>query len=70
MPHFATLTHASMAWDGPATAPKDAALDHSREFDKFLTGVEHRAFRIAQVALRDADDALDVVQDAMLKLVR
>jgi RNA polymerase sigma-70 factor (ECF subfamily) len=45
-------------------------LDHTKELDKFLAEVERRAFRIAQVSLRDADDALDVVQDAMLKLAR
>ncbi|MGA2707641.1 MAG: RNA polymerase sigma factor [Steroidobacteraceae bacterium] len=59
-----------MAWDGPAPAPEDAVLDQTRELDKFLAEVERRAFRIAQVSLRDADDALDVVQDAMLKLAR
>jgi RNA polymerase sigma-70 factor, ECF subfamily len=70
MPRFATLTHAWMAWDGPAPAPEDAVLDQTRELDKFLAEVERRAFRIAQISLRDADDALDVVQDAMLKLAR
>lgn len=59
-----------MAWDGPAPAPEEAVLDQTRELEKFLAEVERRAFRIAQVALRDADDALDVVQDAMLKLAR
>ncbi|MDE2304650.1 MAG: RNA polymerase sigma factor [Gammaproteobacteria bacterium] len=58
-----------MGWDGPAK-PGEAALDRTRELDKFLAGIERRAFRMAEVALRDADDALDVVQDAMLKLVR
>jgi len=70
MPRFATLSGAWMAWDGPAPAPEDAVLDQTRELDKFLAEVERRAFRIAQVSLRDADDALDVVQDAMLKLAR
>jgi RNA polymerase sigma-70 factor (ECF subfamily) len=70
MPRFATLSSAWMAWDGPAPAPEDAVLDQTRELDKFLAEVERRAFRIAQVSLRDADDALDVVQDAMLKLAR
>ena len=41
-----------------------------RELEKFLAEIERRAFRMAQVALRDPDDALDVVQDAMLKLAR
>jgi RNA polymerase sigma-70 factor (ECF subfamily) len=59
-----------MAWDGPAPAPEEAALDQTRELEKFLGEIERRAFRMAQVALRDPDDALDVVQDAMLKLAR
>jgi RNA polymerase sigma-70 factor (ECF subfamily) len=44
----------------------DAA--HARELDRFLASVEGRAFRIARLALRDADDAHDVVQVAMLRL--
>ncbi len=38
--------------------------------DKFLASVEKRAFQIARMALRDEDEALDIVQDAMLKLAR
>jgi RNA polymerase sigma-70 factor (ECF subfamily) len=41
-----------------------------RELDRFLAGVERRAFRIARLALRDADDAHDVVQGAMLRLAQ
>lgn len=36
--------------------------------DEFLAGVEYKAFRIAMYALREEQAALDVVQDAMLKL--
>jgi RNA polymerase sigma-70 factor (ECF subfamily) len=36
----------------------------------FLAEVERRAFRMAQIALRHDEDALDAVQDAMLQLVR
>ena len=32
--------------------------------------MERRAFRIAQLATRDRDEALDLVQDAMFKLVQ
>lgn len=42
----------------------------ARELDRFLAGAERRAFRIAQVALRDVDDAHDVVQTAMLSLAQ
>src|SRR6202161_3814246 len=70
MSSFATISHAWMVWDSPAPAREEAALDQTRELEKFLAEVERRAFRMAQVALRDPDDALDVVQDAMLKLAR
>jgi RNA polymerase sigma-70 factor (ECF subfamily) len=59
-----------MVWDGPAPAPEVAVLEYTRELEKFLAEIERRAFRMAQVALRDPDDAMDVVQDAMLKLAR
>jgi RNA polymerase sigma-70 factor (ECF subfamily) len=45
-------------------------LDAAVKLDRFLAGVERRAFRVAQLALRDRDDALDVVQGAMLRLAR
>jgi RNA polymerase sigma-70 factor (ECF subfamily) len=54
----------------PAKSPEEAVLDHSRELDRFLASVERRAFKIAQIAIRDIDDALDIVQDAMLQLAR
>ena len=38
--------------------------------DHFLAGVERRAFRMAQLATRDRDEALDIVQEAMFKLVQ
>ena len=37
--------------------------------DKFLRAVQSRAFRIAQIAMGNTADALDLVQDAMFKLV-
>ena len=37
--------------------------------DKFLHKVQSRAFRIAQIGTGNAEDALDLVQDAMFKLV-
>ncbi|MBK6402139.1 MAG: RNA polymerase sigma factor [Rhodocyclaceae bacterium] len=38
------------------------------ELADFLASVERRAFKQALFAVRDGDDALDIVQDAMLKL--
>ena len=70
MARFDTLSTAWTVWDNPAPAPEGAVLEYTRELEKFLADIERRAFRMAQVALRDADDALDVVQDAMLKLTR
>ncbi len=49
---------------------REGTLDHARELERFLKDVEKRAYRMAEIAVRDADDALDIVQDAMLQLVR
>lgn len=70
MPRFDILQFGWADLDGAVPALKGAVLEQTRELDSFLAGIERRAFRMAQVALRDPDDALDVVQDAMLKLAR
>lgn len=44
------------------------ALATQQQLSAFLAEVERRAFKHAMFAVRDEDAALDIVQDAMLKL--
>lgn len=73
MPESATL---APPYSMPAASHGDVDLSDShdnarcRTLGQFLAGVEVKAFRIAQAALRHEDDALDAVQDAMLQLAR
>jgi RNA polymerase sigma-70 factor (ECF subfamily) len=71
MDAFATLPAATARFLSPGTTdlPESTSTD-TRALDQFLASVERKAFRIAQIALRHEDDALDAVQDAMLRLVR
>jgi RNA polymerase sigma-70 factor (ECF subfamily) len=45
-------------------------LQRESQLNQFLADVERRALRIAEISVRDRDEALDLVQDAMIKLVR
>ncbi len=55
---------------GDAEVSTSSAQSRSRALNGFLAGIELKAFKIAQAALRHQDDALDAVQDAMLQLAR
>jgi RNA polymerase sigma-70 factor (ECF subfamily) len=49
---------------------RERALDSGAAIEAFLREVEGRAYRIAVLGIRDRDEAFDVVQDAMIRLVR
>ena len=66
-----------MSFEGPAThsaynrraSPRNLRkLASYQEISALLADVERRAFKQAMFAVRDEDAALDIVQDAMLKL--
>lgn len=61
------------ATDGSALLNKTVAnitQDNPLTLDQFLASVERRAYRMAMIATNSREDALDIVQDAMLRLAR
>ncbi len=44
--------------------------DAGAALDRFLRGVERRALRLAEIAVGDREEALEIVQESMLRLVR
>lgn len=66
----ATLPAATARANARGYCLSAAADPTGQALERFLAEVERRAYRMAQIALRHDDDALDAVQDAMLQLVR
>jgi RNA polymerase sigma-70 factor, ECF subfamily len=61
----------SIARDGFSKGLRSEHTLESRvAIEAFLRDVESRAFRIAVMNIRDRDEALDIVQDSMIRLVR
>ena len=61
----------SVAHDGYAKGRSgEDTLESRVAIEAFLREVETRAFRIALMNVRDRDEALDIVQDSMIRLVR
>jgi len=54
---------------GTSLDPQIQAPAPPASLDAFLAGVGARAFRFAEAGLRHREDALDAVQDAMVKLL-
>lgn len=74
MEHEDANTDAAESTVNAALALAGTSLDDVREvpanMDAFLAGIERRAWRMAEIHLGNREDALDAVQDAMLRLVR
>lgn len=55
--------------DEPREDAVAAIAEAPASLDAFLAGIGARAFRFAELALRQRDDALDAVQDAMTRML-
>jgi RNA polymerase sigma factor (sigma-70 family) len=58
-----------VASTAPVAGRPHAASIEPASIEQFLAGIGARAFRFAELGLRNRDDALDAVQDAMMKIL-
>ena len=65
-----TSSHSLPAQSALSTHSNWTKADKVTDLNRFLAGSEKRAFRIALAAVGDNEEALDIVQDSMLKLAR
>jgi RNA polymerase sigma-70 factor, ECF subfamily len=65
-----TTLHYSFSADEAPRAMSDSASAAQRALDGFLRGVERRALKMAEYGGAVHDDALDIVQDAMIGFVQ
>ena len=52
-------------------ASQDETIEHApaATLEAFLAGIDTRAYRFAEIGLRNREDALDAVQDTMIKML-
>ena len=63
-----TLAATGICYYRPTPVPVPTPLSTSVQLSNFLASVERRAFKHAAYAVRDEQAALDIVQEAMIKL--
>ncbi len=67
---FASVYSMPAASSSEVVLADSSAQGRAQALNQFLAGIELKAFRMAQAGLRNEDDALDAVQDAMMQLAR
>jgi len=67
-PENGAMNSVSAVFEAELLAPDGQAAPAT--LDAFLASMERRAFRMAELHLGNREDALDAVQDAMLRLVK
>jgi RNA polymerase sigma factor (sigma-70 family) len=65
---LARVSHAPDPMRVPSAVPSPVAAEDF-SLDAFLEGISARAFRFAELGLRHREDALDAVQDTMIKMM-